>query len=290
MDFQNNKEKDKEFVYNITKTLEYHWSGQFMAPNEKYVHLKRSLMDFELIVMIKGELYIKDEWEEYVLKEGEYLLMEPTKIQSGYRPSECSFYWLHFGTNNYGYYVKNEEPDIYNSRQNIINIKKQGKLLYKDKVYELMRQLIDSDVKYMNKVSNEYLTTAILCEISNQTTMAENKVLKDDFIRNIEQYIDENISKELKIKDIAKDFGYNEKYLSTMFKNKLGISLKHFIDNKKIERAKYLLINTNVWITEISESLGYANVQSFYNVFKKETSVTPMEYRDTYSDFRSYSE
>lgn len=283
-------EEKRDFVFNVTKALNYHWAGQFTATDDNYMHLTRALTDFELIIVIKGELYIKDEWQEYTLNEGDYILMEPTKLQAGYKEAFCSFYWLHFGPNNYGYYIGNDEKDTYTDRHEVLKIKKMGHLKYKDKIFELMKQLIDSDIKYMNKVSNGLLTTSILYEIANQLLVPENEIVKDEFLRSIEQFVGDNISTELKVRDIAKNFGYNEKYLSTMFKNKLGISLKHYIDDKKMERAKYLLINTDVWINEISDSLGYANIQSFYNVFKKETNVTPLEYRSTYRDLKPSSD
>ncbi len=71
-------------------------SGKFIAESENWTHYTRDLNDFELMLVTEGTLYIASEQEQFTVNKGEYLLMNPVKFQHGFKPSRCSFYWLHF--------------------------------------------------------------------------------------------------------------------------------------------------------------------------------------------------
>ena len=75
-------------AFNIDKGFNYHWSGRFIAPNDNWIHMTRELVDHELVLVTEGTLYIECDGEANTVKEGEYLIMSPSKIQkvtkSGY--------------------------------------------------------------------------------------------------------------------------------------------------------------------------------------------------------------
>ena len=71
----------------------------------------------------------------------------------------------------------------------------------------------------------------------------------------------------------------NPDYLSRLFRKKTGQSLKDYIIEMKIERAKYLMENTPLSIGVIAAKVGFANFSYFSQVFKRITKESPMEYR-----------
>lgn len=71
-----------------------------MAPSPEWIHLNRLMIDYELIMVTEGVLYIGGDQEHYTVQKGEYLLMPPLTNQYGYKASDCSFYWLHFTARN----------------------------------------------------------------------------------------------------------------------------------------------------------------------------------------------
>lgn len=87
----------------------------------------------------------------------------------------------------------------------------------------------------------------------------------------------------MKVEDIAFHFGYNEKYISCLFKEHAGIALKQYILNAKIELANFYLSDTNKSIVTISRELGFNNNHNFATVYKKIMGITPSEYRDAYA-------
>jgi AraC-like DNA-binding protein len=70
------------------------------------------------------------------------------------------------------------------------------------------------------------------------------------------------------------------------FKNVYGISPYQYIKKIKIERAKYLIRETDMSITEIAFAVGFQEPTALYPILKKELSQTPGDYRKKNSNFQ----
>lgn len=97
--------------------------------------------------------------------------------------------------------------------------------------------------------------------------------------KNTIHYIHQNIDVNLSVNFIANLVGLNQEYLSRMFKKSMGLSLKRYIINQKIEIAKILLKTTVLPITLISDRVGYGNYSHFTRSFRQIIGCTPSEYR-----------
>ena len=93
------------------------------------------------------------------------------------------------------------------------------------------------------------------------------------------RYIDRNFQEIKSVKEISEKLSYSEYYLSHIFKEKMGISIKQYITEKKIAYSKELLKISNLSINEIAEKLGYSNTHSFSQSFKKNTGLSPVQYK-----------
>ena len=98
-------------------------------------------------------------------------------------------------------------------------------------------------------------------------------------IYKIIKYIDHNMTKPITVASIADSLGYSPYYISHAFKLKMHKTLQTYICESKCERAKELIRQNRFSISEISEKLGYINVQSFSRAFKRTCGITPGEYR-----------
>ena len=284
--------------YNAEKEFNYHWCGKFIAPDASWTHLTRILQDYELFVVTDGILYIGTDEKEYVINPGEYLLMPPNKFQHGTKTSFCNFYWMHFGYNNE---QNNHEllsagritPSATDSAEETLTyvpgcllIPEQGKLTSPDRIIILMKQLQDSDRRYREITLNRYLCSAVLAEVALQSQIYPtygNKIIKEQFYRDICDYVSWHITDNLKVSQVANYFGYNEKYLTTFFKQRAGISLKQYILQCKMDRAKADLSETTEPVSQIAFRLGFSDAHNFSNAFHKVTGLSPSEYRDIYN-------
>ena len=78
---------------------------------------------------------------------------------------------------------------------------------------------------------------------------------------------------------LSKELGYNYTYLTNIFSEETGISIRQYIITQKIERIKTLMIDKKLNLKEIASLMKYSNVSHLTNQFKKITGVTPSTYK-----------
>lgn len=93
-------------------------------------------------------------------------------------------------------------------------------------------------------------------------------------------YIDFHIFSKIQLAKMASELGYASYYLTACFKRDTGISLNEYINRRKIEKAKDLLLSSNIEIKALSEKLCFSNSSYFCSIFHKFTGMTPNEYRN----------
>ncbi len=102
---------------------------------------------------------------------------------------------------------------------------------------------------------------------------------KNLLLRNICNYIDEFLCSDISVAQIAASFGYSDKHIGRLFKAKIGVTIREYINDKRLDRAKILLMNTNHSVTEVSSKCGFNNLTYFNRVFKEKYGVTPGKIR-----------
>lgn len=102
---------------------------------------------------------------------------------------------------------------------------------------------------------------------------------RDTILDDVLYYIDHNFRDNLKLETIAPLFGYNSAYLGKIFTKSIGESFNSYIDHKRIDHSKQLLLENNLKVYEIAEKVGYKNVDYFHKKFKKYVGVSPAEFR-----------
>ena len=280
-------ENDTLYSFSLEKPISYMATGKFEAPSPEWMHLDRWLgEDFELMVVTNGTLYMGDDTGKYEVSSGEYLMIPPGSHQYGWRPSSCSFYWLHFAGIQAGTHILNSGEEIPETDSRTILIPKFSKLPNSDRLVILMKQMQDSIRRYNSPAQNDYLATSVLCELNCQCFNPQKSrvdMKKQQMYNDIVDYVRWYLHTDIKVQDIARHFGYNEKYLSHLFSYVTGIPLYQYILQQKIEQAKFLLSDTNDSVQKISEKLGFGDSRNFMKIFKKIAGMTPTDYRNSSS-------
>ncbi len=106
---------------------------------------------------------------------------------------------------------------------------------------------------------------------------------KEDEGRNIVQrvldYMESHYEENIKMETIANLFHYNNAYLGKVIRREKGDSFNNILDQIRIRKAMELLKNTDDKIYQISEQVGFRNIDYFYTKFKKYAGISAKEYR-----------
>lgn len=99
-------------------------------------------------------------------------------------------------------------------------------------------------------------------------------------VSKIVKYIQVNITEKLTVKSLAETFNMHPDYLSSKFKQEVGVPLTWYIQSTKVNEAKNLLANSDNSITEIASILNFGGSSYFSRVFRKHTQMSPGDFRD----------
>ncbi|MFR8169791.1 MAG: response regulator [Marvinbryantia sp.] len=101
----------------------------------------------------------------------------------------------------------------------------------------------------------------------------------DNVIKRMYYYMERNYDKDLRLEAFSKMFHYNSSYLGKIFRKEMGDSFNNILDTIRITNAKRLLAETDLKVYQISERVGYSNIDYFYLKFKKYVGISPREYK-----------
>ena len=121
----------------------------------------------------------------------------------------------------------------------------------------------------LNKMVDE-----LLCKFNSLNNISQRKEIKAAL-----KYIFSHLDEKLTCEEVASIIGYNVNYFSRLFKKEIGISYSDYLIKIRIERATFLLENTDIAIEEITNAIGLSNVSHFYRIYKKITGNTPNQVR-----------
>lgn len=117
--------------------------------------------------------------------------------------------------------------------------------------------------------------------------LESNKVMVREDGRSVvekaKRYIEDNYHKDLSIEELSEVAGLSISHFCTLFKQISGYTFLEFVTSCRMEKAKYILQNSNVKVYQVAPLVGYQDPRYFTQVFKKATGKTPTEYREDYT-------
>ena len=152
-----------------------------------------------------------------------------------------------------------------------------------DRVKDLLVEIYNKGVFFEKKV--EAIIMDILISIFREVTdiktekRTEDPLRKDVIIYNVVNYINSS-NKLITLKDISTKFFYDYNYISRNFKQFMGVGLRDYLYDIRLNKAKHLLDSTDKSVTEISKLLGYSCIHSFSRSFKNKFGLSPQSYKE----------
>lgn len=288
----------------ILPKVRYIGSVSYKTP---WIHFPRTINEYILYIIKSGELYIKEDENEYILKEGDFFLLQPNKHHVGFKESCCTYYYVHFKhpkiveitkpceeliqeilvkrrisltsdqySDNVFTTSVSYTPKHYNISNKIV-------LLY---IFNLLQDAIEDYVKkyedyksipscklleVLIRVCREYVST----EIENLQTHFPKTFVT---VQRILDYINKEYPQKISSQDIENIFELNYDYLNRAFHKITGYTIFNYINILRINKAKELIETASIKFSEIGYLVGIDDPYYFSKLFKKYTGITPSQY------------
>ena len=94
------------------------------------------------------------------------------------------------------------------------------------------------------------------------------------------KYIDREFMHITQVRQVAAALSYSEYYLCHIFREKMGMTVKEYLLQKKIAFAAEMLLNSSMTVSEIAEQLSFSSLHAFGVTFKRCMGVSPSSYRE----------
>ena len=272
-------------------------SAGILEQHTGWMHDERIISSFEIIIGIKGTLYMTQAGMNYEVHPGNMLLLLPGLQHGGMRPcaGDISFYWFHFLVKRYSIV----EDNLMQNRLWMLSNKTEPGSVHEcilplycalspsDELQIFLSQMLHvNNVPYYTRQMQDNLLSLLLIQLTQNYIdiyRSINAVHQSSrtFTEMLE-WLRMNYDQRLLITDVARRFNYNDDYFSRMFKMRTGYYFADYMNHLRINRAKTLLYQTTCSIKEIAYQVGFPDEKYFMRVFRKYEGITALHYRNAF--------
>lgn len=239
--------------------------------------------NYEVIVVDKGPYCCTLNGVFVQLNHGEFLIIKPGDMHQDHFETGQNHYVLHF---------KLVVVDLI--ERDLIQLFEPGVAPF----YQCGTQTLDNPFVFFKKLQEE-LEQGDVFSVYVQDSMLETffwqliRLLPDEalscqfqqlsqqleFYTKLQALFKKNIRKNLKVSQMAKDFGLSERTLTYRFKEFIGQSPSQAFNAYRINQAAEMLISSEMSVQEVADEFGFDNPFHFSRVFKRTMGCAPREYR-----------
>ena len=167
--------------------------------------------------------------------------------------------------------------------QLLLNCLKRVELVIDDDVYRVLTNRIEQEL-FASKSFRGTQDTAALLLTDIVKQMKKDKSSRSEMImQKCREFVEDNLHEDLGLELIAQRFFYNPSYFSILFKNNFGISFTDFLVKTRMQKARSLLLQSDLKVVDIARQVGYKDIKYFNKVFKKMFLYSPEEFRRMFS-------
>lgn len=237
----------------------------------------------ELLYCLKGNLEVRFPQVIYVLEPGDMLFINSNIVHSSRSPLPNEVFVMQFPL----CFLKEMTQNQYNERFlfNLIPTIEKNEVLQRmlNQIYQTYHENDLSANLLVKSRTLEFLSILIKSYSIPLATQQTIKSLKHlERLKKINEFVQENYSQSLKLEQVAEVFNYDPAYFSRFFKKYMGLPFSEYVNTVRLEKAYYQLRDTDMTVLDIAMANGFFSVKSFYNVFKKNYTLSPQQYRKKY--------
>ncbi|WP_055107212.1 AraC family transcriptional regulator [Paenibacillus ihumii] len=271
----------------------------FVSYKQPWIHFKRTTHEWVLYFIKCGELHLRENGVDYILKKGDLLVLEPNLEHEGIDKHVCDYYYVHFEHSDMKavevkdilplarHVILEEEAYQAGQDNSICHFPKNYSLSKKDLSFSFlaMNEILGLyRRKYFNRGLTALKFTEWLIKVSRKyfidTLQTHEGGNTKSFIKvhALLDYIHEHYTEKITSTDIEQEFECNYDYINRVFTKWTGRSIMRYVNRIRIDHAKELIEATHLSFNEIGYLSGLDDPYYFSKVFKKYEGLSPSQY------------
>ncbi len=237
--------------------------------NQGVIFVNHCHADYEILTVFRGKISIAVEGKSYEAQEGSIFIFAPFVYHAVFSQTggEYERISLNFTTDTLpeairsSFFERTKCCPVFAQKKNDFaqTAKKIALAKEKDYYYPLLHAELVR------------LAYGILDAAEPQSNTSE-----DDLCNRIVSYVNDNLEKPITLSQLANDLFLSQSTLCHCFKNRMKISIKQYVIQKKLSYASALL-QKGVPAGEVAKNIGYQNYANFYSIYKQATGRSPTE-------------
>lgn len=269
--------KDQEFKVSYPTDIVVENGGLFSSRG-RGSHPQRVLESYELILVRRGILKLKEGDRRFTLGPGETLVLFPGRRHRGVGrfPEGLQFYWLHFQIRE----TKKRTGSV-----KTLTVRQHVVLENPARMEELFRMFLhDQETGRQFPLTAPAYLRLMLVEM--ETAEEREHVDGQDMTRHasdVDHYIRTHFHKPIQPAMIAAHFKLNVDYMGRLYKQAFGITLTEGIQRERLKKARECLLHSDANINEIALDCGYTSSAYFRRCFANREGLSPRAWRKQHS-------
>lgn len=239
----------------------------------------RALQEYQLIYITSGEGILEDEFGVFQVKSGAMMIIHPG-IKHRYKPT-ATVGWVenYIGFNGVLAHHFFRQSGFF-TRPSVIQLGLREEVI---DVYRKIYDLVQKEDPGFQQIASGLVIKLLgyLVAFQKQNDFKGKRI--ESLIRHARVYMQENIEKNIDLKQLAAEHFTAYSYFRKMFKKYTGIAPHQYHLELKIMRAKEMILADNKSVKEISYKLGFESIHYFSRLFKKKTDFNPTEWRKKFT-------
>ena len=243
------------------------------------------ITDYEINIILHGKAEFRYGDKSSILLEDDVLLINPGVGHASFALEEDTIALvMKFSVNAFRRWLKNDEAYYFSDC--ISDTQSRNSISYRriryfcaQLLYALSHEDTFSDL--MSKASVEMLLAFLCYNFKPQVIyfpVDRYGVMKEN-VRQITKFIEENYAQKITLDDLAAFTHYNRTYLSSFFKNSVGMNFYEYLTRIRFQMAVKDLTVTTKSLTDIAIDNGFSDLRSFNKRFKETFGLSPADYR-----------
>lgn len=284
----------KKFIIESKKFLKNRQLVE-MRRHTRFTHFpKHSHNYIEMVYMCKGHTTHIVNREKIFLKEGEILILNQNAIQEIFPAGKediainfiilpevfDDFFSVIGGENKIHDFLISSLSKEYKD-VSYLHFQTHGMIIIQNIIENIILMILEKKFKN-NLIIKNYMEILFLTLLGNSEIIKSDESVYEKYEKNlvssILNYID-TYYKDGTLKELVSIIGQKAYFISRILKKYTNCNFKELIQRKKLERAAYLLLETELPIEKILSAIGYRNSSFFYRKFKEKYKVSPKNYR-----------